>query len=190
MAASVGLDPARDIDWVVPPSSSSVTPGARELFADGKVDAYSRAAAARAGATRPRARPRHPEHRDGPALVAVLLLHARRAPRACRTQPGGHQAAPAGDPQVRRPLRRRSRSGPRGSWSSARPRSATTWPWRSWPRCRTPLGASTTPRTRCASTRCACTRSDFIKSNPQAAHRRRHRLALPGRDQARAEDVS
>ena len=40
MAAAVGLDPTREIEWIVPPSSSSITPGARELFEAGKVDAY------------------------------------------------------------------------------------------------------------------------------------------------------
>ena len=44
--------------------------------------------------------------------------------------------------------------------------------------CPTTAGASSTPRTRCGSTRSGSTRSGMITSSPNAAHRRRHRLAF------------
>ena len=40
VAASVGLDPARDIEWVIPTSSLPDAPGPRQLFEAGEVDAY------------------------------------------------------------------------------------------------------------------------------------------------------
>ena len=73
MAAYVGLDPAADIDWV-----TSATAKPMQLFAEGKIDAFlgfpPEPQELRAAEDRPRDR----QQRRGPAVVAVLLLHAGR----------------------------------------------------------------------------------------------------------------
>jgi NitT/TauT family transport system substrate-binding protein len=94
MAAYVGLDPQKDITWVTHPSATSI-----ELLAQGKIDAFLGFPP----------RPRQQQRR--PALVPVLLLHGRRAPRVRSEAPGRHQACPArhpeGDGRVRRGARPR-----------------------------------------------------------------------------------
>ena len=82
IAAYVGLDPAKDIDWV-----TSTSPKPIELFADGKIDAFlgfppepQELRARKIGTGRPEQRPR-------PAVVAVFLLHAGGQPDFVREHP-------------------------------------------------------------------------------------------------------
>ncbi len=106
IAAQVGLDPNKDIEWVVPPSGNAM-----ELFAAGEVDAFIALSARAAGIARPQDRSRDPQHGHGPAMVAVSLLHSGRQ-QGLRPRPSGrHQALPAGPPQGCRHLRDRAGGG-------------------------------------------------------------------------------
>jgi NitT/TauT family transport system substrate-binding protein len=66
MAAYIGLDPTRDIEWVTRDDVTSM-----QLFIEGKIRCLSRHPARAAGAARP-----DPGHRRRSAVVGVLLLHA------------------------------------------------------------------------------------------------------------------
>ncbi len=131
-----------------------------ELFAERKVDAFLAIPARAAGAARPQDRSRDPQHDHGQAMVAVFLLHAGRQQRTfvrnhpvatkrvlrailkatdiCASRAGARRAT-AGRARVRGALRLRAADADGAV--------------------RTRAGASSTPRTRCASTRCGCTRS-------------------------------
>ena len=102
---------------------------------------------------------------------------------------GRHQARAARHPQGRRPLRRRAGAG-----------RATSGRWRVHRalRVRAPdadrdpvrqLARVTTPRTRMRFYALRLHEAGMITIHPQEDHRRRHRLALPERAQARAEGV-
>ena len=71
MAAYVGLDPKKDLTLVDDPAAKPL-----DLFAEGKLDAFLAFPPEAPGTARPQCRPRDPEDRRGPALVAVFLLHA------------------------------------------------------------------------------------------------------------------
>jgi NitT/TauT family transport system substrate-binding protein len=101
MAAHVGLDSAKDIDWI---TDSSVNPLA--LFAEGKVDAFlgfppepQELRARQAGHVIVNTAADRP-------LVAVFLLHAVRQPRIRGQIPCGDQARAARDPQSDRSVRK------------------------------------------------------------------------------------
>ena len=74
------------------------------------------------GPARPQSRPRHPRQRQGPAVVAILLLHAGGQRRLCRETSGCHQARRPRHPQIRRHLRGRAGAGgaPSGGWRTHR----------------------------------------------------------------------
>ena len=74
MAAQVGLDPVKDIQWVTDPSVKPI-----ELFVQGKIDAFLGFRRA-PGTARPAYRPRDRQHRGGPPVVAIFLLHDRGQP--------------------------------------------------------------------------------------------------------------
>jgi NitT/TauT family transport system substrate-binding protein len=75
MATYVGLDPKRDIEWVVPPDGQAM-----ELFAAGETDAFL-GFPPEPQELRARLRPGDPAVGERPAVVAVLLLHDLRQPR-------------------------------------------------------------------------------------------------------------
>src|SRR5687768_5150157 len=60
IAAQVGLDSHKDIEWVPRPTGNAM-----ELFAEGKVDAFSRTPARTTGVARPRDRSGDPQHDPG-----------------------------------------------------------------------------------------------------------------------------
>ena len=154
MAAYVGLDPRKDINWVTHAPAESM-----QLLAEGKIDAFL-------------GFPPQPQELRakqighvvvnsavGPPLVAVLLLHGGRA---TGSSSGKHPVA------TKRALRAilkaadicAARAGagcpvPRGQGLYAELRLC---PPDDEGDLRTASGASTTPRTPCASTPCACTR--------------------------------
>ncbi len=127
------------------------------LLAEGKIDAFLGFPPEPAGAAGEEDRPRRRQQRARPAVVPVFLLHAGRQPGVRPEAPGRHEAGAAGDPERRPTSARRAgagrstarRQGLHDNYDYALQTS------RSSP---TASGASTTPRTRCASTRCACTR--------------------------------
>ena len=133
--------------------------GAMQLLAEGKIDGFMgfppepQELRARAD------RPCRGQHHDGPPVVPVLLLHGRREPGLRPHAPGRQQARGAGDAEGDRRLRAGAgaraarlvvdkglRAALRLRGADAAGDSPTTG------------GASTTPRTRCASTPCACMR--------------------------------
>ena len=59
-------------------------------------------------------RPRGRQHRRGPPLVAIFLLHAGGQPELCRTISGRDQARAARHSEGRRSVRQRARAAPRG----------------------------------------------------------------------------
>ena len=88
MAAYVGLDPAKDIDWVV----ECLTVSPMELFAEHKIDAFlgtppepQALRARKIGHVIVNSSPRS-------AVVAVLLLHADGPPGLRPQESGGDQA--------------------------------------------------------------------------------------------------
>ena len=70
IAAQVGLDPHKDIEWVTSPT-------AMELFAEGKVDAFL-AFPPEPQQLRAQDRSGGPQHDPGSAMVAISLLHSVR----------------------------------------------------------------------------------------------------------------
>ena len=89
MAANVGLDPASDIEWV----TSSIGDAA-ESFRRRQGRRLAGYPARAAGAARAQDRPRDPQHRHGPALVAVFLLHAVGQPRVSAPATRSRPSAP------------------------------------------------------------------------------------------------
>ena len=100
MAAYVGLDPGKDIDWVL-----TLSDDPKELFVERKVDAFL-------------GFPPDPQElrarkighvivnsADRSSLVAVLLLHAHWQSRVRAQESGGDQARAARNPQGDRLLR-------------------------------------------------------------------------------------
>ena len=152
MATDVGLDPRRDIEWIVPPDGNAM-----ELFAERQDRRLPRLSARAAGAARPRLRSRDREHAQRPAVVAVLLLHDLRQPRLGPRAPGRDQALSARGVQGRRllPGRARERRAPSRRW---RVRAHYDYALETIRELPYELGTNTTPRTPCASTGCACTR--------------------------------
>ena len=121
MAAQVGLDPEKDLQWVIDPKVEPL-----ELFAAGKIDAFL-------------GFPPEPQelrarmlghvilrHDGGSPVVAVFLLHARRQPGLRPKLPGRDQAGDARHPQGRRPLRRTSPLESRESFVDGASPSITT----------------------------------------------------------------
>ncbi len=99
------------------------------------------------------------EHSAGSAMVAVLLLHARRqSTTSCEQHPVATKRADAGDPQGGGHLRQRARARrplPRGQRATSHATTSALevlkkLPYNRW---RKPIR-----RTRCASMPCACTR--------------------------------
>jgi NitT/TauT family transport system substrate-binding protein len=101
MATYVGLDPVNDISWV---TSASVKP--KELFANGKIDAFLGFPPEPQETTRPEYRSRNPQQRGRPAVVAVLLLSAVGQQGVRPSASDRNQARDARDPKGCRPLRR------------------------------------------------------------------------------------
>jgi hypothetical protein len=89
MAAYVGLDPAKDIEWVSSPFAT-----AKELFVQRKI-----VAARPAGPARAQDRACHRRQRSRPPVVAALLLRAHRQQGVRSQIPGGDQACAARNPQ-------------------------------------------------------------------------------------------
>ena len=107
IAAHVGIDPSKDINWVVNPSVKPM-----QLFIDGKIDAFLGFRPSRRNCA-PASRPRDRQQRRGPPLVAVFLLHAGGQREFVSRYPGRDQARGARHPQGCRSLRQRS--GARGA---------------------------------------------------------------------------
>ena len=106
MAAQVGLDPEKDLQWVIDPKVKPL-----DLFAEGKIDAFlgfppepQELRARDAGHVIRR-------HDGGSAVVAIFLLHARRQPGIRPKAPDRHQAGYARHPQGHRPLCPRAGAG-------------------------------------------------------------------------------
>ena len=106
MAAQVGLDPAKDIEWVDPPKVKPM-----ELFADGKSMPFWASRLSRRSCARAK-------------IGRMILNTATDKPWSqyfccmvfgnrdfVRSSSGRHQTLPARDPQGDRPLRRPSRAG-------------------------------------------------------------------------------
>jgi NitT/TauT family transport system substrate-binding protein len=72
MAAEVGLDPKKDMRWIADPTLKP-----KNLFTEGKVDAFLGFPPGAAGTAREADRSRHLRHGSGPSMVAIFLLHAR-----------------------------------------------------------------------------------------------------------------
>ena len=106
IVASVGLDPAKDINWVVLGTGDPKEPSRRRR--DRRVPDLS---ALGAGTARPQLRPRDPQQRARPSMVAVFLLHVDRQRRFCPPQPDRDQARGARHGPGDRHLRRQTRLG-------------------------------------------------------------------------------
>ena len=154
MAAQVGLDPHEDLEWIVPPEGKAM-----ELFAARQSRCLSRVPARAAGAARAQDRAHDPQHGHGQAMVGLFLLHGVRQQGLRPRSSGRHQTLPARPSQGDRPLRDRARAG-RARSGRCRVHAALRLRAADAHRdSRTTAGASSIPRTRCASSRCACTRS-------------------------------
>ncbi len=107
MAAHVGLDPDKDINWVTPARSAN----AMELFADGKIDAFL-------------GFPPEPQELRARKIGRVIVNTATDQPWSqyfccmlsgnrdfVREHPIATKRVPARHPQGRRPLRRRAGAG-------------------------------------------------------------------------------
>src|SRR6516165_1049230 len=103
MAADVGIDPVNDIHWV---TGRSPTPAA--LFADRKIDAFLGFPPEPAGSARPPSRTRDRQHWQGPALVAIFLLHAGGQSGLRAVLSGGNQARDTRHSEGHRPMRQRA----------------------------------------------------------------------------------
>ena len=176
MASLVGLDPAKDINWV-----TSVEPKPIELFLDGKVDAFL-------------GFPPEPQHlrgagrqscdrqqRAGPAMVPIFLLHADGQPRihpdeAERT-PSAWCARCCGRPISASARRLRSRGR---SWTEARApnyddalQTLSDVPYGKW--------RDYDPEDTIRFYALRLHEAGMIKSSPDSDHRQGRRLALPAR---------
>ena len=185
MAAQVGLDPEKDIDWIASPDRQapwSCSPKGRSM--------PSSVPARAAGAARPQDRSRDPQHwprtsHGRSTSAASLFGNTGLRPRSS----GRHQALPARHPQGRRLLRRRAGAG-RATLVDAgfterydyALQTLTELPYASW--------REFDPEDSMRFYALRLHEVGMIKSSPNADHRRRHRLALPQRAQARAEGVS
>ena len=87
MAAHVGLDPRKDINWVVHPVEEAV-----QLLKEGRIDAFIGFPPEPQEAARQEDWARGGQHRGGQAVVTVLLLHGRGEPGLRHEAPGGDQA--------------------------------------------------------------------------------------------------
>ena len=184
MVAHVGLDPNKDINWV----DASRRRG-QAAVRRGQGRRLPRLSAGAAGAARQEDRPRDRQQRNGPAVVAVLLLHGGRATgtssASIRSRPSGRCA-----PSSRRPTSAPpSRSGPRGSRDGGFTQrydyalqTLKELPYNS--------GGSYDPEDTLRFYALRLHEVGMIKSTPAEAHRRGHRLALPERAEEGAEGVN
>ena len=99
MAAYVGIDPSKEIEWVVEKDNLS------KHFIAGSIDAFFGHSALAPGAARQQSRPHDRQHDDRQAVVAAFLLHDFCDCGLCEQISGGNQARIAGDLQVGRPVR-------------------------------------------------------------------------------------
>ncbi len=99
MAAYVGLDPAKDIEWVSSPFAT-----AKELFLQRKIDAFL-ALPPDPQDLRAQDRACHRRQRSRPPVVAALLLRAHRQQGVRSQIPGRDQTGAARNPQGNRSLR-------------------------------------------------------------------------------------
>jgi NitT/TauT family transport system substrate-binding protein len=102
MAAYVGLDPGKDIEWVSSPFAT-----AKELFVEHKIDAFL-ALPPDPQDLRAQHRARHRRQRSRSPVVAALLLRVRRLQGIRAQVPGGDQTCATRDPEGDRFLRQRS----------------------------------------------------------------------------------
>ena len=100
-----------------------------------------------------------PQHRHGPAVVAIFLLHARRQHGLCPQLSGGHQARRPCDPQGRGHLRHRAGAGGADAWSMAGSTRALRLRAADARRSAVRQVARLRPEDTCATTRCGSTRS-------------------------------
>ena len=156
-AAHVGLDPQKDINWVLLPIPADSWEAAR-LLAAGKIDAFFvgppdalEMRAKKIGHVLVNTTTDKPWSQYFCCLVAstkeFVLKHPWRPNARCE---------PFSSPLTCAPSNQNESSGP--WWKEVGPR-ATTMPCRVSRRSRTASGASTIPRTRCASTRYDCATS-------------------------------
>ena len=151
---------------------------------------FSWLAAGVAGAARPQDRPRDPQHGHGPAVVAVLLLPGGAATgtssASIRSRPSAFCAPSSRPPTSAPPSRRRQHNG----WSMAASRDRYEYALQTLTELPYDQLARVRPRGLAALLRAAASRGRHDHDQPERAPRRRHRLALPQRAQARAEGVS
>ena len=154
MAKHVGLDPKRDIEWIVPPDGN-----AKELFASGKTDAFL-------------GFPPEPQELRARKIGRVILNTVTDQPWSqyyCCMIYGNRDWVRAHPVATKRYLRATLKAA---EFCTAEPEAgrAPAGRWRvhrrydyaletMTRRCLTTAGATTTPRTRCASSRCGLTRS-------------------------------
>jgi hypothetical protein len=154
MAAQVGLDPKTDIQWVTDAKLKPI-----ELFAAGKSTRFSafrrsRRTYAPAKSATSSSTPRRIVH--GPNTSAVCFQATATSCASIRWRQSEWCAQSSRQP-ICVPA---SRNAPPGSLSRLVLPAVMTTRCRRCAITRTTNGASTIPRTRCASTRCGCTRSD------------------------------
>jgi hypothetical protein len=146
MAIHVGLDPRKDINWVVSPTGN-----AKELFVERKVDAFI-------------GFPSAPQDLRACNVGRVILSTTTDKPWSeylCCIVEGNRdwvRVHPIATKRFMpcsgvRTCARRHRKRPHDGSSSAASPTATTTRSRHWPSCPMTGGASSTRRTRCASTR-------------------------------------
>ena len=159
MAAEVGIDPHKDIHWVMAPEGKTM-----DLFVDGKVDAFLASSSAaratllvRSDTSSSTVRSHRPGLNISVVCSTVIWTMFKK--------PGGDQTRIARRPQVYRFLRQPARNASLDNWSTTVPRRATTASSRSSASCLTTDGGNTTPKTR--SVLCAASargRSDQLNS--------------------------
>jgi ABC-type nitrate/sulfonate/bicarbonate transport system substrate-binding protein len=101
MVAYVGMNPRRDITWVVAPTFDDTL----RYFVDGKADAFIVFPPAAAASAREEDRPCDSQHVAGPTLEGALLLHNRGPAGVCDPVSRRDQARGARHPQSHRHLR-------------------------------------------------------------------------------------
>ena len=159
MATYVGLDPQRDIEWIVGEAKPA------ELFAEGKVDAFlafpprlkisAPARSATSSSTAPRTG-------RGRSITAACWRSTPPMQRKIRLPPSASSAPSSNRPTSARP----NRNGWHAFWWMADAPNNTTTPCSRSASSRTPIGATSIPRTRCRFFSLRLHEAGIIKSNP------------------------
>ena len=124
IVAYVGMDPRKDIDWVVAKHVRRSDAALRRRQSDAFLGISRRN---RRNCAREKIGRVIVEHGAGPAVVPVLLLHALCVAGLRRAESCRDEAGSAGDPEGRRHLCARSPSVPLATWSKRATSLATRW---------------------------------------------------------------